>query len=327
MAEHAHLDRSLLTAALDRRKPLLAELQATSTDCVRLFHGVSEGRPGLAIDRYGPTLLVQVWRGDVSPAELEAIRETLGEGLQTIVWHRRQKQVQNTPDPPEYIGTELGLRFDVTPPTLHRGLDPYLFLDFRAARRWVRTRSQGKRVLNLFAYTCGIGVAAAAGGASEVVNVDFAASALAIGRRNADLNGVAMHTHLENALPVMRHIAGLSLGGRGHRRPPFTPLEAEPFDRVVLDPPRWAKTPWGAIDVKGDYPSLFKPAVLCTAPGGTILATNHVPTVELVDWLDILRRCADKAGRPLKDIDVLEPEADFPSFDGRHPLKMAICRV
>ena len=76
-----------------------------------------------------------------------------------------------------------------------------------------------------------------------------------------------------------------------------------------------------------DYPSLFKPALLATAPGGTIMATNHVSTVSLSDWLDTLRRCADKAGRPLRSVDVLAPEADFPSPDGAHPLKIALARV
>lgn len=326
MDDHPRIGAALLTDALARRESLLAELKHSGTDCVRLFHGVSEGRPGVAIDRYGPTLLVQSWRGDLQDSEVEAIADTLGDGLELIVWRRKQKQIQAAAGT-EYIGTELGLRFDVTPPSQHRGLDPYLFLDFRAARRWVRAHSDGRRVLNLFSYTCGIGVAAAVGGASEVWNVDFAESALDIGRRNAALNGVSMGLHCENVLPVMRHIAGLPLGGRKGRRPAFTPLDAAPFDLVVLDPIRWAKTPWGAIDARNDYASLFKPAVLCLAPGGTLLATNHIARVDLDGWLEGLRRCARKAGRPLKAIDVLLPEADFPSFDGRPPLKMAICRV
>ena len=73
--------------------------------------------------------------------------------------------------------------------------------------------------------------------------------------------------------------------------------------------------------------SLFKPALLATAPGGRLLATNHVSTVELESWMEVLERCAAKAGRPLDDIQVLTPESDFPSPDGKHPLKMAICTV
>ena len=96
---------------------------------------------------------------------------------------------------------------------------------------------------------------------------------------------------------------------------------------VVLDPPTWATTAYGAVDLVRDYQSLFKPSLLATAPGGKLLATNHVSTVELDGWLDALERCAKKAGRPLAALDVLAPEADFPSPDGRHPLKMVIAEV
>jgi len=83
----------------------------------------------------------------------------------------------------------------------------------------------------------------------------------------------------------------------------------------------------GQTECQGDCASLFKPAVLAVADGGSILATNHVPSVPLDSWIDGLKRTADKAGRSLKQIDVLEPEADFPSFDGQPPLKIAICSV
>jgi len=97
---------------------------------------------------------------------------------------------------------------------------------------------------------------------------------------------------------------------------------------VFLDPPTWAKSSFGAVDIAGDYPSLFKPAVLIARPeGGKILATNHLASVELNAWLDVLKRCAAKAGRPLKSVEVIQPEKDFPSFDGRHPLKIAVCEV
>ena len=77
------------------------------------------------------------------------------------------------------------------------------------------------------------------------------------------------------------------------------------------------------MDPVRDYPSLFKPALLATAPGGAVLATNHVSKVERDTWLEQLRRCAAKAGRPLRSLQPIQPEADFPSPDGNPPLKMA----
>ncbi len=63
-------------------------------------------------------------------------------------------------DPDAWRGRELGLHYDVRP--RHRGQDPLLFLDLRAGRRRLLQRSEGCTVLNLFSYTCGIGVAAVA---------------------------------------------------------------------------------------------------------------------------------------------------------------------
>lgn len=314
----AHLD-----AALQRRSELIGSL--ADTTCYRLFHGISEGVPGLAVDRYGSVLLAQTWREPLGTDDLAALA-SLAEKLDlTPVWNRRKGGGSPGPVPTEVVGTELGVQYDVRP--RHRGKDPLLFLDFRATRRWILANTAGKSVLNLFAYTCGIGVAAAVGGAKRVLNVDFASSALKVGERNAALNGVSMANFQSDFFPAIRQLAGLPVGGRHGRRPKFHRIDGERFDVVVLDPPRWAKSAWGAVDIVRDYPSLFKPALLATADGGVVVATNHDPRVALDDWLAVLRRTGEKAGRPLHAIDVLEPERDFPSFDGSHPLKVAIVQL
>jgi 23S rRNA (cytosine1962-C5)-methyltransferase len=353
-----------LAAALARRGDLLARLSAETTDCVRLLHGVVEDAPGVTVDRYGPILLVQTWREPLAEGELDALTAIVNAALGTTLvpcWNHRGDGPGGSarPDPAldAPIGHELGLAYDVRP--RHRGEDPLLFLDLRVGRRWMRDASAGKTVLNLFAYTCGIGVAALAGGAREVVNVDFARSALAVGRANAERNASAaagrgaeqfeppaqsatpesaapeqlaalderFTTITDDVIPVVRQFAGLALPTHGKRARAFTRRPARKFDLVVLDPPRWAKGKFGAVDVVRDYASLFKPALLATAPGGAVLATNHVPEVERDDWLAALERTAAKAGRPLAGLDVLTPEDDFPSFDGRHPLKIAVARV
>lgn len=324
----------LLERAIARRRDLIERLEGEGTDCYRLFHGIAEGRPGLALDRYGPILLVQTWREPITLAELEdlaaAVRSALGVEL-VPVWNHRAKNRRepfsrfHDPEIPEDpVGRELGLRYDVRP--RHRGLDPLLFLDLRAGRRRLREASKGKSVLNLFAYTCAAGIAAAAGGASEVWNVDFAASALAVGERNFELNGLATDSVVlveEHVSPVVRQFAGLPVKQRRGKEHPYQRFEARPFDVVVLDPPQWSKGRFGAVDVVRDYPSLFKPAVLATSPGGHVLATNHAPEVAVEDWVTVMRRAAEKCGRPVGAIELLTPEEDFPSFDGAPPLKIA----
>lgn len=85
----------------------------------------------------------------------------------------------------DQVGVENGVRYPLA--ARHRGIDPWLFLDLRAARRWVLTNSEGLEVLNLFSYTGGVAAAAACGGAKSVWNVDFSASAHEVPSRVSNL--------------------------------------------------------------------------------------------------------------------------------------------
>jgi 23S rRNA (cytosine1962-C5)-methyltransferase len=320
-----------LDAALARRRALIEALASEGTDCCRLFHGIAEGFPGLAVDRYGPLVLAQAFREPLSAGEErgleEVLRGRLGFPFELACVHRPSGPGRGPSA--EFQCREFGVRFLVR--ARHRGIDPWLFLDLRCGRRALRSLAAGRSVLNLFAYTCTAGVCAAAAGASEVWNVDFAASSLEVGRRNASLNAipeVRFKTMKEDCLPAVRQLAGLSPGGRRGQGRRFARLEPKAFDLVFLDPPAWAKGPFGAVDAAGDYPSLFKPALLSAKPGGgVVIAANHAPSVSMEAWLGSLERCALKAGRPLRSIRTLPPEEDFPSFDGKPPLKVAVCEV
>ena len=138
---------------------------------------------------------------------------------------------------------ELGLAYTFVPP--RRFGDPSLYLDFRPTRRWIGEHARGVSVLNAFAYTCGAGLAAAAAGASRVLNTDHSATYLAYGAENYRLNGLggapgapeterdetcaarasAFDAYCEDFYPAVRQLAGLSPpgrqgrgGGRGSRR-------------------------------------------------------------------------------------------------------------
>ena len=321
---------TLVAHALEARSQLLGSLHQADTSLYRVFHGATEGHPGVTVDRYGPNLLIQSWRESPVEAELREVRALVGRELGQhfgLVCYDRSKRgdlqrtlVELSSDAP--VGTELGVSYDVQ--LVHRGIDPLLFLDFRAARRLIRERAAGKSVLNLFAYTCGIGVAAAVGGAKEVLNVDFAQHALDIGRRNVELNQLGdtkFHVLREDCIPVLRQLSGLGVKGKAARRK-FTRLKPQTFDLVILDPPRLAKSPFGLVDTVNDYQSLFKPALLSTKRGGELLVTNNVAKVDANAWIEMLTRCAMKAEREIANIEIIEPERDFPSLDGRHPLKM-----
>ncbi len=327
-----------LTSSAARRAALLDRLHAEGTDCYRLLHGATEGWPGFTVDRYGPLLWVQSFREPLPAGALEALADAAGRALGTPlipVWNHRARGADPAgvyEDPPAAAGVHLaregGLSFEIR--TRPWGKDPWLFLDFRATRRWVRAHAQGRAVLNLFAYTCGIGIAAQAAGATEVMNVDFAASSLAVGRRNLAHNALdpaGFETIQADVIPTLRQLAGLPVKGRATRKRSYPRFEPRGFDLVVLDPPTWATSPFGAIDPVRDYGSLLKPSLMATRPGGTVVATNHVSTVDVETWIAALERTAAKAGRPLRSLELLPPDQDFPSLDGRHPLKVAILQA
>jgi 23S rRNA (cytosine1962-C5)-methyltransferase len=335
--------RESLDLAIQRRSDLRTRLADEGTNCYRLLHGISEGQPGLAIDRYDQILLVQTWRAELIDEHLDCIREVVaghvGVDL-SLFWNHRKKKLSDSFDrwhqpgkpPGDCLVRERGLAFRAEP--RHRGIDPLLFLDFRAGRRFVAeccAEPEVKTVLNLFAYTCGVGVAAAVAGANEVVNVDFAESSLAVGkdnaRLNADLSEGASVFIQGDVFAVLRQFAGLKVSARYGKLPRFEKFAKRQFDLVVLDPPKWAKSPFGVVDLKRDYQSLFKPALLATAPGGRMLVTNNDASVDGDGWLEILRRSVKKGERELVSLHVIEPDEDFPSFDGKPPLKMAALRL
>lgn len=331
----------LLQRAADQRSDLIAQLHAQDTNAYRLFHGSAEGRPGLSVDRYGDLLLLQTFHHPLEADEHQAIIEfyqTAQPGLTAVyndrsgansrVGNRLDPEAQAVAEQPR-LARELGISYQIQ--ARHAGQDPWLFLDLRAGRRRVMELAEGKSVLNLFAYTCGVGIAAAKAGAAFVMNVDFAESSLAIGRANAKLNDLPHRPRFvqSDVFAAVRQLSGIGQPERvrGKRMPPFPTLEPRQFDLVFLDPPRYAKSPFGVVDLVNDYAALFKPALLTTAPGGTLICCNNVAQVDRDTWLAQLTRSAAKAGRPVHDVEWIVPEADFPSYDGQAPLKMALLHV
>jgi len=328
----------LVEKALNARTELIEKLKAEKTDTYRLFHGVTEGLPGLTIDRYGPQVLIQSFQPPLlTENQVKEVKELISGHLgfePVMVYNDRSGlgaqtlPLEGEPDPSTpYICEEFGVKYRVI--GSHNGQDPLLYLDLRSGRRFLMAHCEGKSVLNLFAYTCGAGVAAAAAGADDVWNVDFSRPKLEYGKENAALNNIddqkIRFVH-QNVIPVIRQLSGLGLTGRA-RKKKCQRFNLGSFDMVFMDPPTFAKSPFGAIDIKRDYQGIFKPALLCVKPGGMLICTNHAAAVELDEWLQLLTNCAEKADRPIAKIEIIEPEPDFPSPDKRFPLKIAVCYI
>ena len=330
---------SLISKALENRAELIRSLLIEHTDTYRLFHGSNEGLPGLTIDRYGERILVQTFYEPLSTTDRNQLKTSLVGRLDfspEFDFRDRSGSKKTGADNSRPTGSdsqeievysrELGIQYLIK--TNQRGLDPNLFLDTRSTRRYILKNSRNLSVLNLFAYTCSLGLCAAIGGASEVWNVDFAQSALNVGKTNLLKNGFSETSHRfirADFFSTVRQLAGLPIKGKGKRKK-YQKFDPRLFDLVILDPPRWATSIFGAVDLVRDYQSIFKPALLATKPGGRLICTNHVPAVNLQNWLEMLTRCAAKIGETVELIEIITPEKDFPSPDGQHPLKIAVVK-
>ncbi|MBK7860593.1 MAG: class I SAM-dependent rRNA methyltransferase [Archangiaceae bacterium] len=160
------------------------------------------------------------------------------------------------------VATEQGLKFEIRPPN---GLSVGLYLDAREARAWVRAQARGRTVLNLFAYTCGFGVAAMAGEAARVLNLDRSRKVLDWGERNYALNGL---------VPVRRDF----VAGDAFEWVRRLAKKGEKFDLVVLDPPSFATSEGSRFSAERDYAGLV--AQVAPLVGQTLVACCNLAAVD-----------------------------------------------
>lgn len=318
-----------ISKAIDNRKSFIEKCHQENTNCYRLFHGTVEGEPGLTVDKYGEQILIQSFHQELTQNDLDALSEFFT--IDHLFYHPRVKGkktgrqiIRGSFDAPD--AKELGTKYHCD--MSHQGQDPLLFLDFRAARRLIGDLAANKRVLNTFSFSCGIGIHALKHGAKHVTNVDFAASALDAGKYNARLNQLdedAIQFIQSDFFWAIRQMAGLGKPGRKHQKS-GTNYKKQAFDLVILDPPRWAKSKFGTVDLVNDYNSVLKPVALCVNPGGLLLCTNNVASVNFEQWIDTIEQCLRKIDRPTAEMIQVLPEEDFPSFDESPPLKQVLIR-
>jgi len=334
-----HGDRSPLTPfdreAFDDALALAREERyalgrATDTTAFRLANEDGDALPGSSIDVYGDHLVVSFYSDDAVAARepiLDAI-DALGfagiyvklrpKQANVIGDGRNEKIAPRTPVRGVAAADEIEIR-ELGLPYLARlgdGLSTGIFLDQRENRRRVRELAAGKRVLNLFAYTCPFTIAAAAGGASRTVSVDAARPALERGERGLRHAGLAGDHH---AFVVDDVLTWLESAKR----------KREHFDVVILDPPSYSTVGKSRFSTSGgDYRPLAARAMSVVAEGGYLLAcSNHRQTVQ-AKLRRLLHEAARDAGRTVTQMKDLPPPIDFPPPMGREPhLKSILVRL
>jgi len=289
----------------------IAAMAVLPTDAQRLFHGRGGLHPGcehLALDAYPPVLLLTSFK-PLAEDELATIATAIAARWPEVPWvyqcrgERAETRLMAGSVPEPHVVTEAGTRYVVH---LLRGQNHGLFLDMAEGRRWVREHIKpGAKVLNLFAYTCAFSVVALQAGASEVVNVDMASGALAIGRTNHELNGVKAGAKFL-AHDIFNSWGKLTRGG--------------PYDLVICDPPSFQK---GSFVATKDYARLAKRLPALLAPGGLALLCLNAPEL----GLDFLRDAVAENAPELEFIGRVANPAVFKDVSEDRGLKVLAYRA
>ncbi|HSX10820.1 MAG TPA: class I SAM-dependent methyltransferase [Chlamydiales bacterium] len=247
----------------------------TGTDCFRIYDR-EIGRYPLAIDFYAGRFCVQYFSKDRDnyepPQELEdetvqVLRAIFGADPEAIYWRSRIKrakfqQYEKAAEERDFFPVnEYGVKFQIN---LTDYLDTGLFLDHRETRRYVASVAKGKRLLNLFAYTCSFSVHAAVSGALFTKSVDMSNTYTEWGRENFLLNGIASKNH-----PIVRADCLKFLDEEIR--------SGTKYDLIVIDPPTISRSKKmdQMFDVQVDYVSLIEKALKLIAEGGVVYFSTN----------------------------------------------------
>ncbi|WP_305837890.1 class I SAM-dependent methyltransferase [Photobacterium leiognathi] len=255
---------------------LVAALSTPPTEVRRLFHGRGrcwQGLEQITVDWLQGQVLVSLFK-EPSPEFLAELTTLLNKLTETAEWQNSGatslllQHRDRLGSPMDVIWGETSEYQDVIESGLVYKLDlgrkqnNGLFLDMRFGRDWVREQAEGKRVLNLFAYTCGFSVAAIAGGAEHVVNLDMAKSALNRGRDNHHLN-----KHDLKKVSFLGHELFKSWG---------KVRKYGPYDLIIIDPPSFQK---GSFALTKDYQKILRRLPELLTENGTVLACVNDPSI------------------------------------------------
>ena len=322
--EQRGIDAAFFHERVSRAVALRAHLLPTS-DTVRLVHAESDGLPGVVIDRYGETVVLQLssagamrWRDALADAVMQTVKphtvyersdaDVLAlEGLQPSVGLLR-----GTAPASPLLVYELGAMFEVDVP---RGHKTGFYLDQRTNRARVRELAEKREVLDCFAYTGGFTVNALAGGAAKVTAIDSSGPALELLQRNVAFNKLPACECIEgDVFQLLRKLRD----------------RARSFDLIVLDPPKFAPTAAHAEKASRAYKDINLLAFKLLRPGGLLFTFSCSGGVSRELFQKIVAGAALDAGVDAQIVEHLSAGADHPvalNFPEGDYLKGLICRV
>ena len=294
-----------LEVALDLRRSLnLVDNPENNT--YRLVHGEGDNLPGLIIDVYGQTAVMQahsagmhIYRMDIA----DALSEVMGE----IVKHIYYKSETTLPfkadlgpengfikgGSSENVALENGLKFHVD---WLKGQKTGFFVDQRENRHLLEHYSKGRNVLNMFCYTGGFSFYAMRGGANLVHSVDSSAKAIDLTNQNVELNFPGDARHQAFAEDAFKYLDRMG----------------DQYDLIILDPPAFAKHRDALRNALRGYSKLNAKAFEKIKPGGILFTFSCSQVVDKKDFRNAVFTAAAQSGRSVRILHQLTQPGDHP---------------
>lgn len=275
-------------------------------DTYRLVHGEGDLLPGLVIDVYGKTAVMQAHSVGMHVSREQiavALKQVMGERLDSIYY----KSETTLPikaaidggngfllgESHTDVAVENGLRFHID---WLKGQKTGFFVDQRENRSLLERYSHGRSVLNMFCYTGGFSVYALRGGAKLVHSVDSSSKAVELVRANVELNFPAESRHEAFAEDAFRFLDDMTV----------------PYDLVVLDPPAFAKHRDAVKNALRGYTKLNARAMEKIAPGGILFTFSCSQAVSKEQFRTAVFTAATLAHRQVRILHQLHQPADHP---------------
>lgn len=275
-------------------------------DIFRLIHGEGDQLPGLVVDVYGETAVMQA-----HSVGMHLCRETIADAIiaasdgiikniyyksETTLPYKAGLQQENgflRGGNPENIATEYGLKFHID---WLRGQKTGFFVDQRENRKLLEFYAKGRRVLNMFCYTGGFSVYALRGGAQLVHSVDSSAKAIDLTEKNAKLNFPNDSRHQAFAEDAFKYLDRAD----------------SQYDLIVLDPPAFAKHKDALRNALKGYTRLNAIAFEKIRPGGILFTFSCSQAVNKDQFRLAVFTAAAQSGRHVRILHQLHQPADHP---------------
>lgn len=320
--DEVFIQRRLENAMHYRKMVVLPE----EGNAYRLVHGESDGFPGLVVDRYADTLVIQFLsagaegkRGEI----VNALRE--GTGIQDI-YERSDVDVRKLEGLPERTGTlsgnppevveimENGIRFLVN---IRTGQKTGFYLDQRRNRAVVGKYAKGRRVLNCFCYTGGFTAYSHYYGVDEILSVDSSGEAIRVAMQNMRINGFPDDPNHWLEADVFTALRKFRDQGRA-------------FDMILLDPPKFAHTAAQAERAARGYKDINLLAFKLLSPGGLLVTFSCSGGISAELFQKIIAGAAVDARVGVRIVEKLTQAPDHPvgiHFPEGEYLKGLVCSI